>query len=300
MIRTLLLTICLYSACLPAFAKPSALARPLQVVSSIKPLHLLVLAIGGDRVDSKVLLKAATSPHHYALRLSEMKTLSDADVVFWIGPQLEQFLEKPLFNLRDRVSVVALSPSAREANAGESSQHPGDQDSHFWLDPQLALVLAGHIKNALINHDGLNKQYFQDNFAEFRRHIQNLDRQIAARLEPVRDVGFIVLHDAYGFYVQRYGLNQLGALSRTAEYHQGARHLDGLRKQIKQGRVACLFREPQFDARVFRALAEGVEIGFAELDPLAGLMPASKDGYMEFMQHLTAQVFKCLSARNAN
>jgi zinc transport system substrate-binding protein len=60
--------------------------KPLQLLSSIKPVQLIVAAIAGDRAQVDVLLPATTSPHLYQLRPSDRQALSDADKVFWIGP----------------------------------------------------------------------------------------------------------------------------------------------------------------------------------------------------------------------
>lgn len=92
-------------------AQSLAIAEP-RVVVSLKPVHSLVAGVMGDTAGSgepRLLIPGAASPHAYSLRPSDAKALSEADLVFWIGPGLETFLERPLRSLAGGSRVVTLS-----------------------------------------------------------------------------------------------------------------------------------------------------------------------------------------------
>ncbi len=83
-----------------------------DVVVSIKPIHSLVAGVMGDTGSPKLLLEGAASPHTYQMRFSDAQALSNADVVFWIGGNLETFLERPIQNLSADSLVVTLEDAS--------------------------------------------------------------------------------------------------------------------------------------------------------------------------------------------
>ncbi|NKK76125.1 zinc ABC transporter substrate-binding protein [Rhizobium leguminosarum] len=78
------------------------------VVTSIKPIHSLVSAIMQGVGEPELIVDGAASPHTYNLKPSNARALQDAKVIFWVGPGLEAFLEKPLQALGRDASIAAL------------------------------------------------------------------------------------------------------------------------------------------------------------------------------------------------
>ena len=68
----------------------------INVVSSVKPLHSLVSGVMEGVARPDLIVKGSASPHTYSLRPSQARQLEDADLVFWMGHELESFLEQPL------------------------------------------------------------------------------------------------------------------------------------------------------------------------------------------------------------
>jgi hypothetical protein len=89
-------------------------AGAVEVVATIKPLHSLVAGVMGDTGQPGLIVEGAGSPHRFAFRPSHARMLERAGVVFWVGPELETFMEQPLANLSGNAKVVALG----EAEAG--------------------------------------------------------------------------------------------------------------------------------------------------------------------------------------
>jgi len=116
----------------------TAVAAP-DVVVSIKPVHSLVAGVMAGVGTPMLLVKGSGSPHVYSLRPSEARAISQADLVFWIGEDMESFLVKPLQALGGDARVVELSKSkrieliaAREGGTWDShAEHEGhDHDEH--------------------------------------------------------------------------------------------------------------------------------------------------------------------------
>ncbi|WP_163272483.1 zinc ABC transporter substrate-binding protein ZnuA [Chelativorans alearense] len=104
------------------------------VVASVKPVHSLVAAVMQSIGEPQLLVKGAGSPHTYTMRPSEAGTLEDAKVVFWVGPGLETFLEKPLESLAGDAMTVKLSEvpglTLLEPREGGAFEAHDDHEEH--------------------------------------------------------------------------------------------------------------------------------------------------------------------------
>lgn len=118
-------------------AAPAAARAAPDVVVSIKPIHSLVASIMKGVAEPGLILKGAGSPHTYQMRPADAETLQNADIVFWVGPELEAFLEKPIESLSGNARVVELEDAPglvklpmREGGAFEAHDHEGEAHEH--------------------------------------------------------------------------------------------------------------------------------------------------------------------------
>jgi zinc transport system substrate-binding protein len=118
------------------FAAADAMAAP-DVVVSIKPIHSLVAAVMAGVAEPKLIVEGAASPHTYTMKPSNARAIQDADVVFWIGPNMEAFLDKPLDALSKSATVVALGDAPgleklpfREGGAFEAHDDGDEHEGH--------------------------------------------------------------------------------------------------------------------------------------------------------------------------
>src|SRR5690606_41728151 len=95
-----------------AAAGPASAAEGPSVVASIKPIHSLVAAVMGEVGKPTLIVEGAASPHSYALRPSQAAEIAGADLVFWVGPELETFLRAPLDAIAGSVRTIRLDQSA--------------------------------------------------------------------------------------------------------------------------------------------------------------------------------------------
>lgn len=110
---------------------PLALAKPV-IVTSIKPVSMVVAAIAGDKADIEQIVSSTASPHDFAMRPSDLKKIINADSVVWVGESLERFLEKPLENAGKEESSIewlALDGMALH-NFAKEHHHDEDEEDH--------------------------------------------------------------------------------------------------------------------------------------------------------------------------
>lgn len=278
---------------LPAQAK-------LQVLASIKPLALIAQEVAGDQADVSTLLPITASPHDYPLKMSDHKRLRAADLVLWIGPEMESFLARPLANLPANKLITSYQltglhwPEEAVSDHHHSNHSHTDNDPHIWLDPRNAIVIANELAARLAQLQPESAVQFRANAQRFSASIQQLDQQLAQQLAPVKSVGFAVYHEGYGHFVGRYGLHQVAYVTYTPQRRPGAKHLQEFREVLsKEGK--CLFMEPYYKVQGMEEMAATLKLGIGLLDPIGDQQVSS---YQQLLQQLGESFLTCLADRS--
>lgn len=271
--------------------------RPL-VVASITPIHSLAAGVMRGVGAPRLLVAGGGSPHNARLKPSAARALAAAKIVFWAGPDLEAFLEKPLAALAAGARVVALAaPSGSRGQLKLDAR--GNLDPHVWLDPANARAMVSAMVAALAETDPANARTYGANGDRLAKRLAALDRDLAAALAPVRAVPYVVFHDAYGHFERRYGLANAGAITVRPDRPPGTRRVRDIRnrllREVGASRVRCLFAEPQFAPALAARLVEGTGVRLGVLDPLgAGLAPGP-EAYFTLMRRLAGAFVTCLA-----
>jgi zinc transport system substrate-binding protein len=284
-------------ALLPA----AALAEAPLVVTDIAPVHALAARVMQGVGSPVLLVGPGGDVHSWQLRPSQARSLSQADLVFWIGPTLTPWLDTAIEGLADPGAAVELA-----AAAGVTARPPlfvaahdhdhGSFDPHVWLDPANAAAMLTTIADDLARTDPDNEAAYRANAEAARDELAALDAELAAELEPLREEPFVVFHDAYAHLAGRYGLSVAGALAETDAAGPGAAHVAALRDLVDRGQVACVFAEALHDERLLLAAAEGTGVGLGSLDPEGSTLPPGPDLYPQMMRALAASIAGCLAA----
>lgn len=320
--RLLAAALCLATA--PALAD-------LRVVTSIKPLTLLAQAVAPADTSVTTLVPPGSSPHNYNMKPSQRRALAEADVIFWVGPELETFLARLLGgeDFRDRTVSLSLEaqPMARSDDADDHDEHGhGDhgheddshegheeheereghgehdghhdhgegEDPHLWLDPVLAGDMAEKMHDAMAQQPNADTEALARNLAQFQARLKTTEAEIRARLEPVHDIGLYAYHNAFVRFAEHYGLKLDGVLTLNPELSPGARHIAKVQKQLGQSNHPCLLTEPQFNPDIWETITENLDVTFSTWDPLATDVPEGPDGYLAFQHAIADAVLECL------
>lgn len=311
---------------------PLVLAKP-TIVTSIKPVSMVVAAIAGDRAEIQQIVSSTASPHDFAMRPSDLRKINNADTVVWVGESLENFLEKPLENAGKEESSIewlalegmSLHSFAEEQHHDENEseeehheeheeheehheeheehaehhdEHEGHNhdgiDPHVWLSPDNARVLAKAVAARLVSLDAENATYYKGNLAAFEKGLTAKDAEIRQALSKVSTVPYIVFHDGYSYFEQHYGLSHAGEITVSPERKPGAKKVAEIRREIEEHKVQCVFSEPQFSPAIVETLLEGSNVKTAPLDPLGSNVTMGKNAYFSFLDNLSGQFLSCL------
>lgn len=288
-----------------------------NVVASIRPVHSLVAAVMEGIGEPGLIIEGAGSPHSYALKPSQARMLESANVVFWVGHELEAFLEKPLetvganaksVELIDAHDLVklglreggAFDEHDRETSAG--TDHDADHDHghgefnpHLWLDPVNAKAMVHEIEEALIAADPANAAKYQANAEAVTARLDHLIAEVGAELEPVRGKGFIVFHDAYQYFENRFGVRAAGSITVSPEVMPGAARVSEIRAKVQELGAACVFAEPQFEPKLVSTVIEGTQARSGVLDPLGAELETGQELYFQLIRNMAGSIKACLS-----
>ena len=238
-----------------------------RVVASIKPVHSLVAAIMKGTGQPDLILDGAGSPHSHTLKPSKAKLLAKANIIFWIGPELETFLQKSINTIGVSATSVELEKLDglikllnRDFEDFEGSSHSADHDHgtndpHIWLDPDNAKIIAQNIAATLARADPDNAAIYKTNADTLLLQLDNLINETDTKLAAVKDRPFLTHHDAYQYFEARFGLTSKGALISYSEIVPGARHIAQIIKKLKKLGNICLFTEPQLSQKLIKSVA---------------------------------------------
>ncbi len=270
-----------------------------RVVVSIKPIHSLVANIMAGAETPTLLVKQGGSPHGYAMRPSEARALHQADLVIWVGPELESFLEKPLASGSKRqLQLAAAMPDLllpirtggqwqkQDQTHHHNDDHTREFDPHLWLGLAQAQRIATVTVAALIDIDPANRELYQANGKTLQHRLTRLQTELEQRLTPFADVPYVVFHDAYQYFETSFDMNAVGSVAIDPERSPGIRRILEIRSRIKDLDARCVFSEPQFEPRLVATVIEGTGAATADLDPVGADLPAGPDAYFTLMRNM--------------
>lgn len=298
-------------------------ADPPRVVASFLPVHALVAKVMGEVGRPYLLVPPGVSPHTFALRPSDAAALADAQLVVWVGPEMETFLAHSLDALAPQARRLGLLRDAGiatfpvregglwepheheehaeakhedDAHEHEAEEHGHEEiDPHIWLDPNNARAIVRAVAGALAAVDPERAETYRANATRTDRELASLDADIADRLADVAGRPFVVFHDAYAYFERRYGLRAVGSITLHVDQPPSAHRLLEIRDRIAATGAGCVFAEPQFSPKLVATVVDGTPARQGTLDP-EGAGTQGPEAYVTLMRTLADALATCLES----
>ena len=301
----------------------------IKVVTTIKPLHSLISNVMDGIGEPSLIIEGSTSPHSFVLKPSHAKLIEQADIIFWIGKDLETFMEKPLSSIAKNAKKISLMElkkidklKFREENIfehvdhdghghdedkdhdghghdedkdhdghGHEEHHHGEYDAHIWLDPFNAKEMIHEIAHELSDLDPTNADKYNQNADKTILAINKMVKKINENIN--KNAKFIVFHDAYQYFEKRFGISTAGALTLNTDVLPGAKQISEIHEVISSKEIKCIFSEPQFNPKIIETIAKDTGIKTGELDPLGSTFDANKSQYFKLINDLGNKLNDC-------
>ena len=299
------------------FSSFSAIAE-IKVVTTIKPIHSLVSGVMDGVSNPTLIIEGSNSPHNFSLKPSHAKMLEEADIVFWIGEDLESFMEKPLNSLAknsvqisfmDLKSIEKLKfremsdhddhghddhhghEDEEDDDSGHEGHNHGEFDAHIWLDPVNAKVMISEIAHELSELDPSNKSTYEKNAEKMISSLDDLIDRVSTIIP--KNPSFIVFHDAYQYFENRFNIKAAGALTLNPDVLPGAKQISEIQELIEHDSVKCIFSEPQYNPKIVEMLSADMNVSTSVLDPLGANIEVGPKMYNELILEITNSLSRC-------
>ena len=239
-----------------------------SVLPSTKVLSLVVAEVAGDVFPS--LLPANVSPHDFSLKPSHIRRIQEAQLVLWLGPELEPYLAKVMAQIPDDKQFII--------NQGQLSSSDGQ---HPWTSPEY--LLQGMEQLSL----HMDKAWNRDTWL---KQINELKQQLLAHTLELNqnNQGYVVYHDGLGGFEASFGLKHLASFTGADDQPPGAKSLAAIAQLAKEGKVACILIDHEVKPKLVNAILDA-SIERISIDILA----ASSDTLIGYVTKLQQALLSC-------
>ena len=262
--------------------KPSDHNKGLVISATIFPLYSIATQITGDIGTVKLIMPPGDSPHTFEARPSDLRTLTETDVVFAIGHELDHWIEDMVGNNAYNVTIVdenialrAYNTSDEHDEQGEQGEHDeqgehGEYDPHYWLSAKNGKIIADNITNTLTEIDPTNADYYLSNLMKFNESIDTTSQQMQELAAQIKTKPFIPLHEGWDYYANEFELNLIENFLPSGQHQSTPKHLVELTEMVEKFKITAIFSEVGMDVSSVKGFASDNNLKIGKLDPVGG------------------------------
>jgi len=271
-------------------AKNGLAVKDISVFVSIVPQKYFVQQIGKELIDVEVMVKPGANPATYEPTSKQMIKLSKARIYFAVGVPFENIWLKKISSINPKMKIlhtdhninkIVMSTNYHNINKNEepykNNYYKEDKekkihkstnyDPHIWLSPEIVKIQAQSIMEALRDIDSKNRNFYENNFINFSKRIDQLDDYLKKIFKDKKGLEFMVFHPAWGYFAKAYGIRQVpveieGKAPKPV-------HLIELIQYARKRGIRVVFVQPQFSTKSVEILAKEIKGQIIFADPLA-------------------------------
>ena len=256
----------------------------IKIIATLFPQYDFARVVGGDKVDVQLLLPSGVESHSYEPTPKDMIKINEANIFAYTGEQMEPWAEviassidSDTLILNTTKNVEFIKEEGHEHSDEEETNHSEEEnhsheteeheyDPHIWLDPQNAIVMVENIKNALIEVDQENKEYYEENANKYIENLKNLDKNIEKAIEEgkINKIAFGGPF-SYSYFIKRYDIEYISAYeSCSGEAEPSVSKVKLVIEEIKKDKLPIVFYESLSSGNIAKTISE--ETGTTILD----------------------------------
>ncbi len=291
-------------------------SQKLRVIATTSIVADIVKNVGSDLIEVNLLLPLGTDPHTFEPTPRDLAAVAEADIIFANGLGLEAFLDEMLKNAGGQAVIVHVSEGIEARRLDDAHEHESEEhhdegeehhdegeehhddddhagaDPHTWTSPANVLIFVDNIERTLSARDPAQSEQYAANAAAYRGKLETLDSWVKAQIEniPVENRELVTDHTAFGYYADRYGLTQVGAVipSFSAASEPSAKELAELEDAIKVYNVRAIFVGNTVNSAIAERMAQDTGL---KLLPLytgsLGIAGSGVETYLDYIKYNT-------------
>ena len=236
------------------------------VVATTIQMGALTHAVAGNDADVKTLIGAGVDPHEFEPGPSDLKAISDAKVIIRNGLGLDDWLDRTISSGGGKQKTITATDGVQLRTID------GHPDPHVWHDPLNDKIIVANIANALAKADPTHASAYQANAKAYEAKLDQVDQQVRQIIDtiPPDNRKMVTDHDAFGYFIARYGLTYVGAVipSTSTQAEASAKDIAALETLIRKEHVKAIFSEETANPKVSEQIAH--DTGAKIIDTLYG------------------------------
>ncbi len=279
---------------------------PYRITATVGMVADIVRQVAGAHADVRGIIGEGVDPHLYRPTAQAVKSLQEADVVFYCGLLLEGKMGDMLVKLARKRPVFAVTELIDEKYLIQPDPHQGHADPHVWMDVQAWMKAVEAVAEALSRYDPPHRGDYAANAQAYLKILESVDhyaRQSIATIPQTRRV-MITAHDAFNYFGRAYDIQVRGIQGLSTESEAGLDDINTLVDVIVQRDITAVFVESSVPDKNVRALTEGarsrgkqVSIGGKLFSDAMGT-PGSYEGtYVGMIDHNVTTITRALGGK---
>lgn len=287
----------------------------LKVAGTIFPVYDLVRTVGGEHVDTKLILPSGTSPHVYEPTAKTLKDLQGTEIVFAIGQELDTWADDIIKNidsakkvtLDHHVKLMAHAENTHDDHEEEEhhdedehedehededhdGHNHGEFDPHYWLSPANAIEMVEEITEVLSERSPEHADAFEDNAKQFIKELEAENKKWENSIQKLANKNIVTFHGAFGYFANHFGLDVIATFEEFPGKEPTPKYLANLQEEIQEHNIQSLYLEPQLSKASLESFAKDNKVRLGVLDPLGGV-----EGRMTYIELINYNVSTVLN-----
>ena len=250
------------------------------IVASVLPQKEFIDKVGGDKVQTVIMVPPGADPHTYEPRASQLQQVSRAQMFVQVGSGIEfemVYMDKikslnPDMMVINDSKGINLIPSTEKKDEHSNDEHSheineSESDPHVWVSPKNAQIMVENIYTGLVKIDPENKEYYFINKENYLKELRQLDKNITNEVSDKKGSKILVYHPAWGYFCREYGFTQIAIENEGKDpTPQG---MANMINQAKKENIKVIFVSPQFSSRSAEVIAEEIGAKIVFIDELS-------------------------------
>ena len=279
-IKAILLAALLVLALLPGCSK----TENIQIAATTLPVYQFTAALckGTGITVTRLVTESVSCLHDYALNVSQVRAVESAQVVILSGAGLETFMNDLLI---DANAIIDASQGIKLLTCEDDHEehhghHHHEADSHIWLSPANAKIMATNICDGLCEKFPDLADIFRINLLSLQKQLYDLRSYGETQLKDLSTRDLSTFHDGFSYFAQAFDLTILEAIEEESGSEASAQELIHLIELVQSHRLPAVFTEANGSASAAAVIARETGVKSFALD-----MAMAGDDSFEAMYH---------------
>jgi len=278
--------------------------RKINAVATVGMIADALKNVGGERVDVTALMGPGIDPHLYRATAGDVETLSEADIIFYGGLELEGRMTDIFVKMaRNGTPTVPVSEKIPENLRRQPKEFQGKFDPHIWFDVTLWKHAVETVRDELAKFDPPSADTYKQNAAAYLKKLDELHQYVKTEISKIPKVGRVLItaHDAFGYFGQQYEMEVIGLQGTSTATEAGAGDVQKMSQSIADRKIKAVFVESSVPKATIEAVQAAVRsrgwdvaIGGQLFSDAMGQDGTPEGTYIGMVRHNTDTIVKAL------